>query len=395
MRTKITHAFIVRIFQMSRGTEIVLAGESLGLLLRIGKTMERLAPADNGGTRQFWFEVFEAERPHWYLLSTKSQDNHVYLNVTDRDKNTCTMSSRYRENGHYENMKWFLKPFLEFVMSNVDYILSNTDEHNDFVEENLPYRQRIGTIKRIEFNRIFPHFRVMPKDFKRAADVLHILVERNLYYENMINGSDDNGYCKSDRHEYPQPLQSINSETDSKYFRIVDECFFHIEHDEKVSDVEYYRKIKFGDKKHDIKSDADLKRYVYDYHREVPLSKANFHLDYKISGRGFIIVFDIIHSTYIAEGIDIVIALYDSGAPFILSDAENLLGFLEERDSVMLMANDIVDKVMYPVWSVYSLPYERDCGKEDEISREQYDAIVKFAEWRPELAVPSAVMGFN
>ena len=56
-------------------------------------------------------------------------------------------------------------------------------------------------------------------------------------------------------------------------------------------------------------------------------------------------------------------ALYETGAPFTFHD------YLEGGDDE----------------GVIALPYKEDCDKEGELTREQYEEIVKLADWEPDV----------
>lgn len=384
MATKITQASMERIFHWNWHDEIVVSGKSLELLIKISKAMERLAPNDNYGTRQFWFEINENGKRHWYLIASRILDDHIYVKITDHDKNVCTMSSHNRGNGHFEDMKWFLKPFLEFTMSQVNKIMMNPDYHKRYVEKNLPFRQRIGKIKRSDFNRIFPIYKVEPQDIRHAIDVLYILAERNeCFYDEQVDCMRKN----TDYQDNKIVLDHIDFSISCKYFRIADECFFHIKHNENINDVEYYTCRKNWPTNYqniDKKDIISLKLY---YDGEIGNTGMNLHVAYhKFPPIGFIFEFEIMNYIYVAEGIDVAIALYDAGVPFVLKDADKLLAILEERDEILLMSS-VINNLMgiQKKINVFTLPYEENCGNDDEISREQYESIVKLAEWEPEV----------
>ena len=82
----------------------------------------------------------------------------------------------------------------------------------------------------------------------------------------------------------------------------------------------------------------------------------------------------------------IAMALYETGAPFIFHDAETLLHVLEESGTVRISPFTYHDYLSSgDDEGVFSLPHVEDCGEEDEITREQYDEIVRLAKWVPEV----------
>ena len=79
-------------------------------------------------------------------------------------------------------------------------------------------------------------------------------------------------------------------------------------------------------------------------------------------------------------------ALYETGAPFVFHDAETLLHVLEESGTVRLSPFTYHDYLgSGDDEGVFSLPYVEDCGREGDVTREQYDEIVRLAEWEPKI----------
>ena len=84
------------------------------------------------------------------------------------------------------------------------------------------------------------------------------------------------------------------------------------------------------------------------------------------------------------KALEIAVALYESGAPFVFHDAENLLHILEETGTVRISAFTFHDYLKGDDdEGVISVPYIEDCDKEGELTRQQYDDIVRYAEWEP------------
>ena len=79
-------------------------------------------------------------------------------------------------------------------------------------------------------------------------------------------------------------------------------------------------------------------------------------------------------------------ALYETGAPFVFYDAENLLHILEESGTVRISPFIFHDYLKGgDDEGVIRLPYEEDCDKEEELTRGQYDEIVRLADWEPDV----------
>jgi hypothetical protein len=106
--------------------------------------------------------------------------------------------------------------------------------------------------------------------------------------------------------------------------------------------------------------------------------------DYYTPGK-WLITFGFSYSAYIADAVDIAVALYETGCPLIIHDAQKILDVLEEKDNVLLTASTFHDYFCHhDEGSVFPLPYECDLGQPGELTREQYDEIVSLAHWSPE-----------
>ncbi len=87
---------------------------------------------------------------------------------------------------------------------------------------------------------------------------------------------------------------------------------------------------------------------------------------------------------------EVTTALYKSGAPLMIYDAEKLLAILREEDYVRLQPHTFHDYMNHhDEGTVYELPWEYECdGEEDApLTMEQYREIVELAEWEEEARV--------
>lgn len=158
----------------------------------------------------------------------------------------------------------------------------------------------------------------------------------------------------------------------------------------KMSDVEFYRRYQMGNHgeitdETDLDSVEEFNKMAYDHYGELGLSRMDVHAtDYYTPGN-WLITFSISYSAYVDIGVEIAMALYDSGCPLIIHDVQKLLDIFEERDCVKLTPHTFHDYMNHhKEGSVFTLPYECYLSLDDEITKEQYEEIVSLAEWDPE-----------
>ena len=90
------------------------------------------------------------------------------------------------------------------------------------------------------------------------------------------------------------------------------------------------------------------------------------------------------YSANVDVAIDVATAIYKSGAPLEISDAEKLLKILSEEDYVGLIPRTYHDYMNHhDEGTVYELPWEYQLSDESEspLTKAQYDEIVSLAEW--------------
>lgn len=136
----------------------------------------------------------------------------------------------------------------------------------------------------------------------------------------------------------------------------------------------------------DLDSEKEFEHFAKDHYGELGLSRMNVGATDYYAGGKWIITFGISYSAYADEGLKIAMALYETGAPFVFYDAENLLHILEETGTVRIspfIFHDYLEDGDDE--GVIALPYEEDCDKEGELTREQYEEIVKLADWEPDV----------
>ena len=105
----------------------------------------------------------------------------------------------------------------------------------------------------------------------------------------------------------------------------------------ELHDVAYYNRMKFAkiDEQYDIDSPDDFIWFAKDHYGELGLSRLNiFASDTERSG--WVIVVSNSYSANAGLAIEVATALYKSGVPLIIHDADKLLKILEEEDYVTL-----------------------------------------------------------
>ena len=153
-------------------------------------------------------------------------------------------------------------------------------------------------------------------------------------------------------------------------------------------DVKYYTNhgMHMDLKEYDLDSEMDFKRFATDHYGELGLSRMNVGATHYYARGKWIITFGISYSAHDVTGLRIALELYESGAPFVFYDAENLLHILKETGWVRISPFTFHDYLQGgDDEGVIDLPFVEDCDKEGELTRKQYDEIVRQAEWEPDV----------
>ncbi len=156
----------------------VVDDASLEVMLRIEKEMHRLRGMGDDERRSLWIEIHLPGRRYywgedkrdrngniWYWISTGNYRGFHYMLLSDKHHKFIDLRSQpfvgdERNSEHrYTDV---LNPLLrleEYVRAIVDAVCADPGEYNDYVEANLPYWKRHGTIKRSVLNGICPLYR--------------------------------------------------------------------------------------------------------------------------------------------------------------------------------------------------------------------------------------------
>lgn len=403
--------------------DVYVDGESFALLLEIQRTLEVFEPTGDDEARTIWLEIprgtaeewkafddehnwysdpeednlasyqeaLDEEFPYekeWFFLVTSTYRENTFLKISDRDHRYVFFTNRhFREEACPTDMSWFMEPLLRLVKERVTEIVKDPDAYNRYIEENLPYRQRSGRIKSLELNRILPERRLQVENRAYCIQAMKELMRREKNYES--------GSADWEGQDVPVPFDAMTIRTFCKYYRIADMACWSKSDKKDVNrardtedDVKYYTNHGLhGDlDEYDLDSEADFKRFATDHYGELGLSRMNVGATKYYAGGKWIITFGISYSAHDATGLRIALALYESGAPFVFYDAENLLHILEETGVVRISPFTFHDYLQGgDDEGVIELPFVEDCDKEGELTRKQFDEIVRLAKWEPDV----------
>lgn len=370
-------------------------------------SFEEVKDRGEAKTEEEYLSYWQCEFPqdtYWYYLSVSQYRGKTFLHISDNDMHWCIIHDDIDRNSHsHDPLDWFLDPLLTFLKEKVAEIAKNPEIYNRYVEENLPKRQRTGHIPRKDLDRIVPWQRRLPKDVEKAIRVLKECIVNEEIYRKAESGEAIDSYPSF----YRGPLPDMSIRLYAKYFRVAYlayEKHFRQFYDKKESkkkekwlkdvagmtDVEFYRQYQLG--RHgeitdetNLDSAAAFKEMAFDHYGELGLSRMDVHAtDWYTPGK-WLITFGISYSSCVDVGAEIAVALYESGCPLIIYDAQKILDVLEERDNVLLTPHTFHDYFGHHVeGTVFDLPYECYLGRDCELTREQYDEIVSLAKWDQE-----------
>ncbi len=156
----------------------VVDDASLEVMLRIEKEMHRLKVMGDDERRSLWIEIHLPGRRYywgedkrdrngniWYWISTGNYRGFHSLLLGDNHHRCVDLRSQpfvgeQRNPEHiYTDVSKSLLRLEEYVRVIVDAVCMAPDKYNEYVEENLPYWKRHGTVRRSVLNGICPLYR--------------------------------------------------------------------------------------------------------------------------------------------------------------------------------------------------------------------------------------------
>ena len=153
----------------------------------------------------------------------------------------------------------------------------------------------------------------------------------------------------------------------------------------ELQDVAYYNMVTFCNlqDEYDLDSETDFNKFASDHYGELGLSRLNI-LASNFNSPGWRIIVSNSYSAYVDVAVEVDTALYKSGAPLEIHDADKLLRILKEEDRGKVMPYTFHDYMgHHEEGTVYQLPWEYECmdNEENVLSLEQYHEIISLAEW--------------
>ena len=387
--------------------EIVVGGKLLDMLIEVQNQFERLEAMGDDEFRAFHIELprptleewgnceeeiadWEAYNPmetYWYHVSVARYNEYRSLIFNNKKFRyfVITNQSSYalREPG-FQNGQWYeesLVKIFSYLKNLIDAIVSNPDDYNEYVANNLPYQLRYGRIARKDFNRIEPRFKIEVEDREWAIKALEASI-RNETAE-QLSTMTIRQYCKYFR---------IGHEAYVRYFQKISpkdtRCIIPKDTPEELLDVAYYNNAEFKhiNEKYNLDSEEDFKKFARDHYGELGLSRLDICAS-NFQRKGWVIGVYNSYSANVDVAIDVATALYKSGAPLEISNAEKLLKILNEEDYVGLIPRSFHDYMNHhDEGTVYELPWEYQLydgcdDSESLLTKAQYDEIVSLAEW--------------
>lgn len=426
---RITQPIIGRVLHGASLDEYTLDEKSYRFLLEIQKELSVFEPIEDDEARKIWIEIprgtaeemktFDAlvrgqeddednddlaeyqetldqlypRKTQWLFLVTSTYHENTFLKISDRDHECAIFTNRcFNKECYPHDMAWLLEPLFQLVKERVKEIAHDTEAYNRYVDANVPYRQRSGKIRSKELNRILPQMKMNVENRDYCTGVLKELIRRHKIYDSVENAETTDWASL----ELPAPFDSMTIRKFCKYYRIADSIFWsdsrvkRKNEEDGVDDVEYY--VRYGMnhrvRDYDLDSEEDFERFAKDHYGELGLSRSDVGASkYHVNGK-WIITFGVSYSARLEQGLKIALALYNTGAPFIFYNAETLIHVLEETGTVRLSPFTYHDYLQGDGdEGVMSLPFVENCGKDGEITREQYNEIVRLAEWEPDVTI--------
>lgn len=397
-------------------TEIVVDNDTLEILVKLQEQFARLEEMGDDEYRGFYIELprptpeewgdckasiaegeyesmeeylqdWELSNPRetvWYHVSSARYKEKRTIQFTDRKHsyfiiaNYSQYINRVGNNFPNEWQRDFLAKLALYFHKLIDAIIQDPKGFNDYVANHLPYQQRDGRIARKEFNRIEPRFKIEVEDETMAIKAL------------------EDSVCKN----FGRPLDTMTIRLYCQYYRIAHEAYdryferFDTTRKKRaipngmpleLQDVAYYNMVKFCDlqDKYDLDSETDFNKFASNHYGELGLSRLNI-LASNFDSPGWRIIVSNSYSAYVDVAVEVATALYKSGVPLEIHDADKLLRIPKEEDHVKLIPYTFHDYMgHHEEGTVYQLPWEHECmnSEENVLSLEQYHEIISLAEW--------------
>ena len=379
---------------------IVVERQALQDLIDIEERMQVLAPIGDDNRRGLWIYVHRGlpsawytrqealdegviehkedylkkwrehypDKGRWFFVETSCYHQGHLLIISDGAGHYCSIKSYHNstDDRSFADFEWFTTELLQIIRETVEDILNNVANYNHRVAAGLDYRQRMGRIPRAYFNKICPGNIIHPKDPGRAQTILKEIIEHPR-----------------------EPLGKMTIRDYCHYYKIACLAESHLRDylDYNKENLDFYRQGNIYQIPSHLRLDSEksFRRFAHtDHFGELKCYTARLRATKYYTPRGW--MFYLSYDTYfrLNEVMDIMVVLYDAGAPLLVQDADKLLAILEEKDYVLLYGDSDWRSAIGPKeGTCTSLPERHMCGIDGNMTHEQREALIQNAEWLP------------
>lgn len=312
-------------------------------LAEISSLLSVFEPVDQTGKRGLWLELppryGRSSSLEWYYISITSVGGSPCLEVTQNEGRLRSIIGGNDRYVGFQSMAWVLRPIINYLREKLPEITGDIDSYNKYVEETLPYRQRVGKISRKDLYRIAPDERITVRNQQECIQVLKASVNHIIAPE-------------------------TETRSYSEYYHIAAKAY-----------RDYYGDL--------VKDDSPLfSPYYGDWQELVGTSGITLYLSDDSTSDDWFYELNIGSYFNLDVGLAVATALYNSGCPLVIHNARNLLDLLEGNGDVTITSNEVI---AFPDTrkerGVFSLPLDYELDRSFGLTREQYNEIISLATW--------------
>ncbi len=343
------------------------------------KTYEKWAEDEDEPTEEKWREDWLFEYPNeveWYEIVTR-QYMHLHSLIIYNDRihsvDFANQEDAYGEKkAHYRyDFSEFLLKLESYLSSVVERIEEDPDSYNEYVEKNLSYYHRKGTIKAKEWLKILPDSEILVKG---SDDIIKVL--------------------KSKPKQYPEPM--YESMTLRKYihiWRIAYDAFHEnidwdwakpYKADLSVTDEQMFERSPKGREAfdYDLDSEKGFKEWWNENHMyhcyDIVYARVHLIPQEQYGKSGWSLYFCGDGEGYLLGTIGAAVALVKAGIPFEF-DTKEYVDFLRGNFTIEIDPLDPRSSVECPR---RFLPYPGG-----NVSQEQVDRLIAEIKWKKQKKV--------
>ena len=342
-------------------------------------TYEKWAEEEDEPTEKKWQEDWLDEYPNeveWYEIVTRQYKQlHSLIIYNDRIQSVdfANQEDAYgRKNAqHRYDCSAFLLKLESYLKSVIGKIEADPDSYNDYVEKNLSYYHRKGTIKAKEWLKILPDSEILVKGSEEIIKVL-----------------------KSKPKQYPEPM--YESMTLRKYmhiWRIAYDAFHEnidwewhepYKADPSITDEQMFENSPKGREAfdYDLDSEEGFRKWWNENHMyhcyDIVYARVHLIPQEQYGKGGWSLYFCGDGEGYLLGTLGAAVALVKAGIPFEF-DAKGYIDFLRGNFTIEIDPLDPRSNVECPK---RFLPYPGG-----EISQEQVDRLIASIKWKKQKKV--------